>query len=232
MGLGLFLIPSLGGYWFLQHANFTRYEIYRQSGYHLLFRSALAGIVLAAVAHAIALGLNHFAPDFRTAWYSHIPVVHIPVVYLDTAILSIVLSVSLPPILNLFYSRDRAAKKTAERYGDLMELIIADSIERQKMVELSLRNGKSYIGYTLESSITKRGSSDVALAPVASGYRAEDTRELRITTHYAPVIQKWRGDDSSIADTIRDFRVVLPRSEICSARLFDPKVYVLFRQER
>ena len=227
MGLGLLLIPSLGGYWFLQHANFTRYEIYRQSGYHLLFRSALAGIVLAAVAHVIALGINHFAPDFRAAWYSHIPVV-----YLDTAILSVVLSVSLPPILNLFYSRDRAAQQTAERYGDLMELIIADSIERQKMVELSLRNGKSYIGYTLESNIAKRGSSDVALAPVASGYRSEDTRELRITTHYAPVIQKWRGDDSSIADTIRDFRVVLPRSEICSARLFDPKVYVLFRQER
>ena len=59
-----------------------------------------------------------------------------------------------------------------------------------------------------------------------------ETRELPITTHYAPVIRKWRGDDSSVADTIRDFRVVLPRSEICSARLFDPKVYVLFRQER
>jgi hypothetical protein len=113
-----------------------------------------------------------------------------------------------------------------------MELIIADSIERQKMVELSLRNGKSYIGYALESNITKRGSSDVALAPVASGYRSEDTRELRITTHYAPVIQKWRGDDSSIDDIVRDFRIVISREEICSARFFDPKVYLLFRQEQ
>ena len=227
MGLGLLLIPSLGGYWFLRHANVTRYEIYRQSGYHLLFQSAIAGIVLAAVGHVITLVIYHFDPQIRTAWYSEIPVE-----YLDTAILSVLLSLVLPLIINLFYHRDRAAKRTAKRYGDLMELIISDSIERQTMVEMSLQNGKSYIGYALESSIAKQVSSDIAIAPVASGYRSEDKRELHITTHYAPVIRRWRGDDSSIDDVIRDFRVVISRREVCSIRPFDPRVYLLFRQEQ
>ena len=130
----------------------------------------------------------------------------------------------------MFDNQEKAAKRTAQRYGDLLELIISDSIERQKMVELSLQSGKSYIGYAIESSITKPGTCDVALTPVASGYRASDTHELQITTHYAPVIQKWRGDDSSEDDIIRDFRIVISREEICSARLFDPVVYLMFRQ--
>ena len=228
MGLGLLLIPSLGGYWFLQHANITRYEIYRASGYHLLFRSAMVGVILAAIAHALAVFLNHCIPQIREFWY---PLV--PINYVDTAALSIALAVALPPVINMFYGQERAAKRTAEKYGDLIELVIVDSIERQKMVELSLKNGKSYIGYAIQSNITKRGSSDVALAPVASGYRSEDTRELHITTHYAPVIRKWLGDDSSsIDEIIRDFKVVIPRIEICSARIFDPEVYLLFRQNR
>ena len=109
-------------------------------------------------------------------------------------------------------------------------LIISDSIERREMVELSLQNGKSYIGYAIESGITKPSTGDVALTPVASGYRSTETRELHITTHYSHVIQKWRGNEASEADIIRDFRVVISREEICSARLFDPAVYVMFRQ--
>ena len=43
MGLGLFLVPTIGGYWFLTHLNYTRYRAYRDSGYHVLFSSAFAG---------------------------------------------------------------------------------------------------------------------------------------------------------------------------------------------
>lgn len=228
MGLGLLLIPSLAGYWFLQHANFTRYEIHRLSGYHLLFRSAIAGILLAALAHTVVLVIiNQLAPGLGTAWRSYVAID-----YLDTAVVSLVLALVLPPIINRFDSKNDAAKRTAERHGDLMELIISDSIEQQKMIELSLKNGKSYMGYAINNSITEPGASDVAVTPVASGYRSGDTHELHLTTHYAPVIQKWYGGDSSRDDIIRDFRIVISREEITSARLFDPKVYLLFLQDQ
>ena len=227
MGLGLLLIPSLGGYWFLQHANFTRYEIHRLSGYHLLFRSAMAGIVLAAFAHAFVLIVNQFVPELRTVWRSYVAVD-----YLDTAVVSLVLALVLPPIINRFDSRKNAARRTAERYGDLMELIISDSIEQQKMIELSLKTGKSYIGYAINNSITKPGASDVAVTPVASGYRSGQTHELHLTTHYAPVIKEWYGGDSSKDEIVRDFRIVISREEIASVRLFAPNVYLLFLQHR
>ena len=64
MSLGLLLIPSLAGYWFLQNANFTRFNNYRLSGYHLLFRSALAGIFLTVAAHTIAVLLIYMRRNF------------------------------------------------------------------------------------------------------------------------------------------------------------------------
>lgn len=230
MGLGLLLIPSIGGYWFLCRANFTRFEIQRSSGYHLLFRSALVGVLLAFIAHAIAFLVNLFVPQIRSIMYDYISVN-----YIDTAAFSIVLAFASPPLLNMFYDQKRAVRRAAETYGDLIELLITDSIERRKMVELSLRTGKTYIGYALHASIARRpGDSDVTLVPIASGYRSEEKRKLRITTHYSPIIKEWidRQDSRFISHAIRDFKVVLPRSEVCSARLFDPAVYRRFQQSR
>ena len=226
MGLGLLLIPSLGGYWFLQRANFTRFEIYRLSGYHLLFRSALAGIILASFAHPIALFIDALVPQLRSFWYAYISVN-----YVDTAILSILLAAIIPPVINRFHSEERAAKRTAENYGDLIEMMIARAFEQRKLIELSLKNRKSYIGMVRQRSITKRGQSDVTLVPVVSGYRSEDTLELHITTDYVPIIYEMiKNDPDEIPEILRDFNVVLPRSEVCSARIFDPEAYRLLQR--
>ena len=48
--LGLLLLPAVGGYWFLTHFNYTRFQSVRDSGYHVLFRSAVVGIVLYCIA--------------------------------------------------------------------------------------------------------------------------------------------------------------------------------------
>ena len=82
------------------------------------------------------------------------------------------------------------------------------------------------MGLGLVSGIGRSGESDVVIIPLASGYRHKETQELAITTYYSPVIdqvlEKW--------DLIyRDFRVVIPVSEIVSARLFFPEAYELFQ---
>lgn len=228
MGLGLLLIPSLAGYWFLQRANFWRFDNYRLSGYHLLFRSALAGIFLTVAAHTIAVLLNIHAPQLRSFLYSHVPLD-----YVDTAMLTILLAGATPPVINKLHSEEKAADRTARNYGDLIEMVIASAFRRNRMIELSLKNRKSYVGLVLWSSITKRGRSDVTLLPIASGYRSEDTLELHLTTNYAPLIKKLIDKDAEgIDDLLRDYSVVLPRSEVCSARLFDPAVYRRFQQSR
>ena len=120
----------------------------------------------------------------------------------------------------------------ARESGDLIELLISESIEEQKVVEISLRSGKSYIGFALESGITRQGESDIALIPIASGYRNKDTQELEITNDYARVILESLDDPSPGPSLVyKDFQIVIPMSEIVSARIFYFEVYQQFQQE-
>lgn len=228
MNLGLFLLPVLGGYLFLTRAYVTRYGTIRDSGYHLFFRSAAAGFVLIIVAHLLLFFLGECFPSIRESWK-----LYLPPEYDDTAILSFVLGLVLPFLLNLFHDRKEEAERTARKRGSFIELLLADSRTRMNPVELSLRNGKSYIGFvngfSVEGGIVRRDESDVALIPIASGYRDNDTKELIITTDYSLVIREWlkenRPDSSG-----KDFEIVFPISEIVSARIFLPEASLLFRQ--
>ena len=135
----------------------------------------------------------------------------------------------LPIIGNQFYGEEKAARRAATESGDLIELLTAKSIDDQRLIELSLRSGKSYIGFALESGITRQGESDIALIPMASGYRNKDTHELEITTNYAPVLGESLEKSSDLV--YEDFRIVIPMPEIVSARVFLPETYELFQGE-
>ena len=225
MGLGLLLIPTLGGYWFLANLYLTRYSMLRDSGYHVLFKSAIAGCVLVVVARLIVVSLlNPYLPYVGEVWKSYVPFD-----YSGTVALSLLLGPLLPIVINRLYGAEKAAQRTAISNGDLIELLISESIEREEFVELSLRSGKSYIGVALVSGIASHGESDIALIPIASGYRKEDTHELQITTNYAPVFEKFIIESSDLV--YEDFRIVIPMSEIVSARIFDPDLYESFQQE-
>ena len=63
---------------------------------------------------------------------------------------------------------------------------------------------------------------------MASGYRDKDKQELVVKTNYAPVI--WRSLEGSSGLAYGDFRVVIPMTEIMTARIFLPEAYELFRQ--
>lgn len=221
MGLGLFLIPTLGGYWLLTHLHATRYATLRASGYHVFFQAAIAGVGLLIPTYAILLPLQYAAPQAVALWEHSVPVP-----YAGTSFLSALLGFILPIVGNLFYGEKKAARRTARKSRDPIELLMVESIEKQKLIELSLRNRKSYVGFTLEGGLTQ-GEPYVALIPMASGYRDTDTQELRIETHYAPVIQ---ASLETVSDLVyEDFRIVIPISEIMSARIFHPDVYERFQ---
>ena len=106
-----------------------------------------------------------------------------------------------------------------------------NQLSNKKLVEISLRSGKSYIGFALESGITRQGESDIALIPTASGYRDKDSQELKITTEYARVIQESLEEQSQAQSlTYRDFQIIIPISEIVSARVFYLEVYERFQR--
>ena len=223
MGLGALLIPALSGYWFLTQWHFTRYIILRQSGYHIVFQAALIGLALFIISRFFVFFLHPLVPHVGEFWQSFIPVE-----YSGTLAGSVLLGFVLPYLLNLFCDAQKGALRAAEDNGDLLELLIKESYEREIPVELSLRSRKSYIGFALRHKPTVE-DSDIALILIASGYRSKDTYELKVTTNYAPAISEYVNSSELSDQDIKDFRIVIPRAEIMSARLFYPDLYKRFQ---
>ena len=232
------MLPAVGGYWLLTNWNYTRFQLVRDSGYHVLFRSAVTGFVLFSLARTITLFLEARWRDVSELWDLH----YLAPFSLEV-ILSFLLAFLLPIVFNVFYSRQSGAEKAAQDSGDHTELLIAESIERQLPVEISLRNRKVYIGLAIESGIGSGSDSDIAIIPLYSGYRDEETLDLHIETDYLPIIWNYvnedeeedaqeeeRGDEEEDGENWipEEFRVVLPLSEIASGRLFDEEVYDKF----
>ena len=220
----MFLIPTLVGYFLLRSLNFTRFSIARDAGYHVLFKSAIAGGILLSVAHGLILAINRWVVDISGKWeiYTTYP-------FSDTVTLGIALGLLVWLVGNLIYSEDKAAKAIAVNNGDLIELLIRDSMNAPKLIEISLKTGKSYIGFAVESGIAKSDESDISLIPLASGYRNKNSQELEITTNYAPVIAELYPNATSHLDYL-NFQIVIPKPEIVSARLFDPDTYLRFQR--
>ena len=104
--------------------------------------------------------------------------------------------------------------------GDLM----VDIATTKKLVEVSLKNGKSYIGIPIYWNNTV--GKHIVLIPYWSGYRRDETRELVVTTHYFPTVVEHHDEDGPLLG--KDFRLVIPSSEIVSARPFVPNLYKRF----
>ena len=145
-----------------------------------------------------------------------------PLDYFVTFFWTAVLALVLPYVLNKFLDENKFAREEAMKNGDLIELLMQESLDESTLVELSMNSGKSYIGLALESGVASpRSEPDVSLIPLASGYRTSKSRRLVLTTNYASIIDK---ESSSQLDASR-WRVVVPRRKIISARPFDPEVY-------
>lgn len=225
MNIGLFLlIPALSGYWFLTHCHRTNHQIARNTGYHVLFQSSVAGGVIFSVAHLIILIIHRCIPQFSEIWKSWIPYP-----FADTVALGILVSFVLPFICNFVCTAQKSDKKVAIESGNLIELLLRESIEQGKFVEITLKNRKSYIGSAIDSGAISHRESDISLIPVASGYRNKDSQELEITTNYAPVIAESYPNAESYLD-YKDFQIIIPKSEIVSARIFDPDIYRKFQK--
>lgn len=93
--------------------------------------------------------------------------------------------------------------------------------------------GKSYIGYPVRSDMRTVDDTDVSIVPFLSGYRDPKTKELKITTEYWKVVEQCFVEDGPLEHlTPEDFKVVLPRREIASARGFDLGAYEEFKEQR
>lgn len=229
MGLGFLLIPTLMGYWILRNWKKTSYRVRREQGYHVVLLSAFAGLIPAAISYTLVTAISLIAPSCYAIWECFVSFDY------SCIMVTVLLGLVSPTVLNCGYSQEQEeqeALQKAREDGNLIELLFADSVKRESLVEISLRNRKSYIGYVLRNATEGLNGADISVVPLWSGYRTEDTQELKITTDYVSALLGDLKEESGFTDSIdEDFRVVFPISEVVSARLFRPSIYKVFRDQ-
>lgn len=111
---------------------------------------------------------------------------------------------------------------------DQLETLLQSSVATGVLVAITLKNGKAYVGVPERSSPFEQAASRawVAIWPMASGYRDVEGK-LRLNTFYSPQYERLEnGENVSISEK---FRVVVPRTEITTAQLFDLEIYASFQ---
>ena len=168
------------------------------------------------MSHLIVLLIHCLFPKADDVWQSAIPYT-----FSDTVALAMLFSLIFPEIGNKIWKEEESAVKATEDNGDRIELLIMEAIRREHPLEITLKSRKSYIGRALRSRSVNYSRPDVSLIPVMSGYRDKETQDLKLTTNYALMT-----DRSALA--YEDFRIVIPKDQIVSVRLFDPDTYQQF----
>lgn len=214
-----FVAPLIGGYWFLWKWNYTKFVVKEDSGYHLFFKSSIAGIILLVIANLLILIIDFY--NFSTplgltsGW--------IPSGFEPASVLAMAMGIASAYFLNCFYSASDGLTRAAEDRGNYLFLMIQEAFDKSMMIEVTLNSGKVYIGSPLSEMPFE--SEYLHLIPYFSGYREKETQKLIVSETYANEIKSVFDSHSYIVGQIllRKFRVIAPTKDIASARLFYPK---------
>ena len=192
MPFNLLLLPLLGGYLFVRGCRWTRYQAERADGHRLLFMSALCGTVLLIVASLVHELIRYNHPG----WYVAIaPIWHrmAPFAYSGTAFLALLLAVPCLTLANLSRREGTAIDGTIAKRADPFEMLLHRCFRERKMVAISVKNGKVYIGYITVALNPAISTNFVGIFTQASGYRDDLDKSYRLTTDYMEVYREVRA---------------------------------------
>lgn len=223
MEVNIFLLPLLGGYIFIKKSTWFRYRSIRYNAQELILSSAVAGLIGVSLAFLITTLISFQIPDFYTWWKSNIPFG-----FLGTALLAFLLLVASGIVPNQWMDEEEQIKKIIREDNDGIELILLRALEDAKLVSITLKSRKVYIGFISQNFFNPwAGVKSIKVIPVYSGYRDDKDFHIEFTTSYDPVI-RYTVESAEIDLDINDFQMGIPISEIVTVNIFDPKVHEKF----
>lgn len=111
-------------------------------------------------------------------------------------------------------------------HGNEFDEIFVESMTGFKIVNVTLKNRKSYIGFVAEIPDPKKDTTHIRILPVYSGYRDEKTFELKIVEDYESAYLNNKSFDMA------DFLVVISTDEIITVSFFKKDAYNYFSKNK
>jgi len=225
--LNLLVLPLLGGYFFASSCNMTRASIKRIDGYRLFFQSALWGVLFLAVGYAISyFGCIRYSNSV-SRFHDFLPIQHI-----GKSIIALLLGLIVPLLINIFYRREMWVKREILKYGDHFDELLMRAFEEEKLIQISMLNGKVYVGRALQAFEPVSEYEYIKILPVQSGFRHPVEHKVTFTANYTKAYQlHLNSENAKNAREINNDRgIVLTVSQIVSADLFDQDLYNAFNK--
>lgn len=115
----------------------------------------------------------------------------------------------------------KISKNALCKYGNEFDEMFLASMTEFKIINVTLKNRKVYIGIVAEIPDPKRDTSHVRLLPIYSGYRNEDNFAIKIVEDYESAYRDQEFD-------ISNFVVTVATSEIMTISFFKKSTYDYF----
>lgn len=235
----LLILPVIGGYYFANNWNFTRFHSVREEGHRLYFRAVSFGTLLFTAAYLLRLPLLHYLAwfvEFETTLRTHLAQFLKPpkdnpgfdgFPLMITSIYALLIGVLTWRPLNRLFPRDRLLKDAVQT--DDFERLVHTAVEKDSPLLVTIDNGKVYVGFVIKTVDPSRDRKTLRILPVMSGYR-QTNGSVQFTTYYERVYDEIehgvRGRLPHL--TPEDFEIVLPVERIVSANMFDILAYEEF----
>jgi len=223
MEVNIFLIPLLGGYICVKKSRLFKFKTIRYNTQELLLSSAVAGFAGLIASYVLSLLIYHLYPEIYIWWHDVVDFS-----YSGTTFLSFTGLLLFTYIPNIWIDENNQIKKIINEDNDAIELILLKALEEGKLVSITLKNKKVYVGFISRNFFNPNSDlKSVKIIPVFSGYRRNEDHRITFTTPYDPVIQYVVESNDNDLD-INDFQIGIPTSELNSVNIFDFRVYEMF----
>lgn len=245
----------------------TAMEANRIDRQHLILTVSAGGVLVGIAAYITTRLLLAIEPDSPTSLFNIIPIFseywkeHFPQQYSGTVFLAFLIGIAPGLLLRLLTKvpliGDKYLTKTLDRWvdahGSEIEKLFRDSMRDSKLVQVTLKSNKVYIGEAKFLPAERPSSgTHLKIALHASGYRDGNNLTVHITSRYHEQKSKLRGKllvleelikrnskfkkriaikYLKIWDTINSMHVILPFDEIVVAMPFNEDIFNIFAGE-
>lgn len=225
--LGLLFVVAAVGYYLRRFDPLERYALFRESGHHIFFRSALVGFLVVAVARLLAMPIASLSPGLGAYWK-----LYAPMPFSGTVAIAFVLAIAANRLRWRYCSDSERMRESAREQArdshDWLELLIDEAMGSGpgdlRPIEISLESRKVYVGFILMANVPLQERRSLAIIPILSGYRHNEHLGVVFTHNYASTLEI---ETDKLAE-LENLQVVVPVSTIRSARLFDLDLYRRF----
>ena len=170
----------------------TKYYVPRSDGYRLIFWASIAGSVLLLLATVgVLVALSH--PSGKAlveCWHVLVPLEHS-----GKAALAFLMGASLWWPLNLLgriwpsLGKEECIRRVIENKQDPLEIFLSEALESDRLISVSVKNGKVYIGQIVSSFDPAYGVQSLTLLRSYSGHRDREASAFHLDIDYERVLE-------------------------------------------